>query len=197
MRGDVRRACRSLYGLKQVSRQWHHQVSRGLRGLGFEQCEADACVVRLLGKGAVSIEVVVHVGDIFMIRYDKICEDSTEFVPMNNLGGLPWYAGCRFLQDRDARTFTISQQGFAEVHVTTFGVTRGESTPMMVDLKLHEFDKDGPNVDEPFQSWVGHFMWLVNKTRLDIVDAVRAVARYSAARMLLHWQAALRIAMYI
>ena len=40
-------------------------------------------------------------------------------------------------------------------------------------------------------------MWLANQTRPDILIAVRAVASYSAAPKLLHWQAALHILMYI
>ena len=36
-------------------------------------------------------------------------------------------------------------------------------------------------------------MWLANQTPPDILDAIRAVARYSAAPRLLHWQAALHI----
>ena len=67
----------------------------------------------------------------------------------------------------------------------------------MVDLKLHEFDKDEPDVDEPFRSLVGHLMWLANQTRPDIHNTVRAVSRYSAVPKLFHWQAARRIAMYI
>ena len=81
---------------------------------------------------------------------------------------------------------TISRQILAEGLVTKFGVTRGKSTPRIVDLEPHEFDKDEPNVDEPFQSLVGHFMWLVNQTQLDILNAVRAVAKHSAAPMVLH-----------
>ena len=53
---------------------------------------------------------------------------------------------------------TISQQVFAEGLVAQFGVTRDKSTPMVVDLKLHEFDRDEPDVDEPFRSLVGHVM---------------------------------------
>ena len=41
-----------------------------------------------------------------------------------------------------------------------FGVTRVKSTTMVVDLKLDEFDKDEPDVDEPFRSLVGLLMWL-------------------------------------
>ena len=81
--------------------------------------------------------------------------------------------------------------------MSTSGVTRGKSTPIMVDLKLHEFDKDEPDVDEPFRSLVGHLMWLANQTRPDIHNTVRAVSRYSAVPKLFHWQAARRIAMYI
>ena len=40
-------------------------------------------------------------------------------------------------------------------------------------------------------------MWLANQTRPGILNVVRAVARYSAAPKLLHWQAALHILMYI
>ena len=60
-----------------------------MNGLGFEQCEADAWVMRVLEKGAVSIEEVVHVSDMFMITCEKICWDLNQFVPINNLGELP------------------------------------------------------------------------------------------------------------
>ena len=53
-----------------------------------------------------------------------------------------------------------------------FGVTRGKSTPTMVVLKLQEFGKDDPDVDEPFRSLVGHLMWLASQTRPDIRNAV-------------------------
>ena len=36
-----------------------------MRGLGFEQCDADACAMRSVEARAVSIVIVVHVEDIF------------------------------------------------------------------------------------------------------------------------------------
>ena len=59
--GKVVRLRRSLYGLKQASRTWHYHLVRGMKALGFQQCEADACVMRLVEDGAVSVVVVVHV----------------------------------------------------------------------------------------------------------------------------------------
>ena len=79
MPGKVIRSCRSLYGLKPASRLMTHHLLRGMRGLGFEQCEAEACVVRLVEEGAVSVVVVVHVFNFnamgLKCRSDKVCED--------------------------------------------------------------------------------------------------------------------------
>ena len=53
--GKVVRLRRSLYGLYQASRTWHYYLVRGIKALEFEQCEADACVMRLVEDGAVDI----------------------------------------------------------------------------------------------------------------------------------------------
>ena len=89
-----------------------------MKSLGFEQSLADACVLRLVESGSVSIVTVVHVDDIFAVglnaRCDQFCEDLNRLVPINNLGELRWYAGSRFSRDWDTGTLTISQQAFAE-----------------------------------------------------------------------------------
>ena len=85
-----------------------------MKSLGFEQSPADACVMRLIESGSVSIVTVVHVDDIFAVglkatrRCDQFCEDVNRLVPINNMRMLRWYAGCRFSRDWDAGTLTIS-----------------------------------------------------------------------------------------
>ena len=68
---------------------------------------------------------------------------------------------------------------------------------MVVGLRLDEFDQEEAEVEEPFRSLVGHLMWLANQTRPDILNAVRAVARYSHSPKLVYWKAALHILQYI
>ena len=53
--GKVERLRRSLYGLNEASRTWHYHLVRGIKPLGFEQCEADVCVMRSVEDGAVDI----------------------------------------------------------------------------------------------------------------------------------------------
>ena len=72
--GKVVKLARSLYGLKQASRMWHYHLVRGMLSLGFEQCGADACVMRLVEDGAVVMVVVVHVDDIFSIGRKVRCD---------------------------------------------------------------------------------------------------------------------------
>lgn len=64
---------------------------------------------------------------------------------------------------------------------------------MEKSVALEVFDKDEPAVDEPFQPLVGHLMWLANQTRPDILNAVRAVARYCQSPKAVHWNAVLRM----
>ena len=75
-----------------------------MKNLGFEQSPADACVMRLIESGSVSIVTVVHVDDIFAARLearcDQFCEDLNRLVPINNLGELRWYAGVVFRKHR-------------------------------------------------------------------------------------------------
>ena len=88
--GKVVKLGRSLYSLRQSSRTWHNHLMRGLKGLGFESCAADACVMRLIEHTVVVMGVVVHVDDIFSIglksRCDKFGVDLICYVPIKK----PW-----------------------------------------------------------------------------------------------------------
>ena len=80
--GKVVKLGRSLYGLKQASRTWHHHLVDGMQRFGFEQSAADACVMRLVQNGSVTMVVLIHVDDIFSIgrksRCDQFARDLNE-----------------------------------------------------------------------------------------------------------------------
>ena len=110
--GKVVKLARSLYGLKQASRTWHNHLVRAMRCLGFEHCAADACVMRSVENGTVSMVVVVPLEDIFSVgrknRCDQFGRDLNQYVPIANLGELRLYADCLF--------FVISMRGRSRFH---------------------------------------------------------------------------------
>ena len=71
--GKIVKLNKSLYGLKQASRQWHAHLTRCLLTLGFAQCLADACVFRLMDEGRVVMTIVVHMDDMFEVGERARC----------------------------------------------------------------------------------------------------------------------------
>lgn len=126
----------------------------------------------------------------FTDRCDKLFGDLNQFGPNNTLGGSRGHA--------DLSGFP--RLGCKNVDDITAGSSLRVPWPRSVSLVASVFlrcDKDETDVDEPFRPLVAHLMWLANKTRPDILNAVRVVAKYSAATKLLRWQAALHIVTYI
>ena len=114
---------KTLYRLKQSSRQWHVHLSRSLLTSGFLQCLADACVFRLMEDERVVMIIVVHVDDIFAVgertRCDQLGRDLNQMVPVR--GELRWYSGCFYERDWEKGVLTISQQIFAEQLASEYG----------------------------------------------------------------------------
>ena len=119
-------------------------------------------------------------------RGEKLGRDLNEHAFVYSFGERRLQAGIRFTRGLASGTITLFQQAFAENLVAKFGVTRNKETPMAVGVKLEEIDARELDVNEPFRSLVGHLMWLANQTRPDILNAVRAVARYSHASTFVH-----------
>jgi len=197
--GKIVKLNKSLYGLRQASRQWYAMLKKCLLVLGFEQCLADSCVFRLIRGGIVVLILVVHVDDIFAVgkeRCDQFGEDLNRMVPVKNLGELKWYSGCFYERDREAGRLKISQQTYTEELGEKFDVNWGGSIPLPTTCKLYEFDVDEPTIGRVFRELIGSLLWIALLSRPDIVNAVRAVARYCSAPKMVHWKAALGILGY-
>ena len=68
---------------------------------------------------------------------------------------------------------------------------------MSASVKLEDLSTEEETMSFPFRDLVGSLMWLATQTRLDISNAVRAVARYCAFPKLIHSRTALGILGYV
>lgn len=66
LKGQVFLLRRSLYGLKQASRQWNEEFTRHLQIFGFNQSQADQCLfIYCVDKG--TLFLIVYVDDLLLI----------------------------------------------------------------------------------------------------------------------------------
>ena len=72
----------------------------------------------------------------------------------------------------------------------------GKGIPIPTTWRIWDLDVDEPIVLFPFRELIGGLLWIAFLTRLDIENAVRAVARYCSAPKMVHWKAALGILGY-
>jgi hypothetical protein len=61
---------KSIYGLKQVSRQWYLKVDEVVKKFGFVENQVDNCIYIKI-KGSIFIILVLYVEDILLARSDK------------------------------------------------------------------------------------------------------------------------------
>ena len=86
MEGKERMGCRlkkSIYGLKQASRQWYLKFDQTIRNFGFKENVEDNCVYAKFKNGKF-IFFVLYVDDILLACSDvSLLRETKKFCPQN------------------------------------------------------------------------------------------------------------------
>ncbi|CAN0472479.1 unnamed protein product, partial [Discosporangium mesarthrocarpum] len=164
--GKTVRLHRALYGCKQSSRAWNMHLTATLKSFGFEQSEADPCLLRYMDEEEVPFHVVTHVDDMIAAGSVGDCDAlyealSTEF-PTNNLEPLSWYTGCAFERDWEKSTLTSTQTAYIDQLCERFDV----SSPSPLPATAHEQTLPRQENDEPGPE---HFKELIWRPAMDSV----------------------------
>ena len=87
---------------------------------------------------------------------------------------------------------------FEIFRVTTIGLGEkwGKGIPIPTTWRIWDVDVDEPIVLFPVRESIGALLWIALLTRMDIANAMRAVARYCRAPQIVHWKAAFYILGY-
>lgn len=197
------RVCRlrkSLYGLRQASRNWHHKFTRALLDIGFYQSRADHSLF-ILKKGTTYISALIYIDDVIITGNDemKIAEVKRhldERFSIKDLGPLKYFLGIEVARAPDG--LVLSQRKYTLDILEDSGLQGCRPSPFPMEQNLH-LDKatDSSPVDTAqFRRLVGRLLYL-QATRPDITYSVNMLSQFLSDPRQPHMDAAMRILRYL
>nr|GEU83499.1 zinc finger, CCHC-type [Tanacetum cinerariifolium] len=170
MPGNKHKVCKlvkSLYGLKQATKQWHQKFDEVVLSSGFHLNQSDKCVYRKFDNSGKGVIICLYVDEMLIFGIDQNQVDETK----------------KFLSSR----FSMKDIGEADVILDCSSV----STPMDPIKKLK------PNTGKPvdqleYSRAIGFLIYAMTSTRPDIAYAVGRLSRFTSNPSSQHWKAKTR-----
>ncbi|KAL0345252.1 UNVERIFIED_CONTAM: Retrovirus-related Pol polyprotein from transposon RE2 [Sesamum radiatum] len=191
---------RSLYGLKQASRQWNIELTAKLQDFGYVQCPHDHCLFLKITPTCF-VGLLVYVDDILLTG------DSTDEVTalkdylhslftIKDLGFAKYFLGLELA--RSSHGLLVTQQKYITDILTDTHLLEAKvaSTPLPPGLKLAA--DDGSLLPDPgaYRRLVGRLLYL-GFTRPDISFAVQQLSQFLQQPRSSHWAAATHVLRYL
>jgi hypothetical protein len=202
--GTLLKLRKSLYGLKQASREWYLALTDALIKVGFKQAqiELDQC---LFYHDELDIYLCVHVDDCFL-SYEKE-ENVKELVKRLEQMNFEFSVveelrkGLGLSIARDGESVVVSQPQYVDFIINEFRNTLAEkqgSCHTPIQKWFDETKEDDKPVDPTqYQSLLGCLSHLGRMTRPDIIQATFHLAQFSHKPSEKHWSGLSRIVHYL
>ncbi|XP_020211586.1 uncharacterized protein LOC109796312 [Cajanus cajan] len=198
--GQVCRLNRSLYGLKQASRQWYARLSTFLLTHGYTHSFADHSLF-LKFTDSTSTALLVYVDDIVLagnnlIEIQRITTLLDQAFRIKDLGDLTYFLGLEVARNNTG--IHLSQRKYTLDILSHTGMLAccPSSTPM--DYKTGLSADTGTPLTDPssYRRLIGRLIYLTN-TRHDIAHAVHHLSQFVSQPTSSHQQAVFRILRYL
>ena len=213
MSGDTKRmVCilkKSIYGLKQASRQWYYKFHQVIISSGFEINMVDDCRYHKF-SGSKHIYMVLYVDDILLATNDiGMLHETKIFLSKKferkDLGDSSFVLGIQIHRDRSRGTLSLSQKSYIKKILKRFGMhdCKPGDTPVAKGDKfsLNQCPKNNFEIQEmqqiPYSSAIGSLMYSQVCTHLVIAYIVGMLGKYLSNSEKDHWIAAKRVMRYL
>ncbi|GJV77759.1 retrotransposon protein, putative, ty1-copia subclass [Tanacetum coccineum] len=200
---------RSIYGLKQASRQWNKRFDDEINKFGFTQNHDESCVY-LKGSGSNVAFLILYVDDILIMGNNiPMLQDVKSYLgrcfAMKDLGEAAYILGIKIYRDRSRRLIGLCQSAYIEKILKRYHMENSKrgSIPMQDKLRLSKSQgastpaelKRMQNI--PYASAVGSIMYVVRCTRPDVTFAQNITSRFQQNPGDLHWTTVKNILKYL
>ncbi|PNX82538.1 putative retrotransposon Ty1-copia subclass protein, partial [Trifolium pratense] len=200
---------KSIYGLKQASRQWYLKFDQVVTSFGFKENASDQCIY-LKTSGSNFIILVLYVDDILLASscinlLNETRKMLSSHFDMKDLGDASVVLGIQIFRDRSRGVLGLSQKGYIEKILKRFNMHSCSpcAAPILKGDKLSnsncpQNDKETVEMEKvPYASAVGSLMYAQVCTRPDIAFAVNYLGRYLSNPGLGHWKAVKKVLRYL
>jgi hypothetical protein len=200
---------KSIYGLKQASRQWYYKFHQVISSCGFEANPVDDCIYQKF-SGSKFAFLVLYVDDILLASNNiGLLHETKKFLTKNfemkDLGDASFVLGIRILRDRSRGILGLSQRSYSDTVLDRFSMkdSKPGDTPISKGDKfsLKQCPSTDPEKAEmrkfPYASAVGSLMYAQVCTRPDLAFIVGVLGRYLSNPGIQHWTAVKRVMRYL
>ena len=182
---------KSLYGLKQASRQWHAKLVSALKELDFFKSKNDYSLFTNVGEHITIL--VVYVDDILIIGSDEhevivVKQDLHNSFTIKDLGAFHYCLGIEISYSDKAMNLTqhkYSKELLQESGITSFHIV---VTPLPINLKL--LKNEGKLFSDPtlYKKLIGKLNFLTHTTP-NLSYTIQTLSQFMQTPRVPHWQA--------
>ena len=174
---------KSLYGLRQASRQWYTKLLATIMQLGFVQSEANHSLF-VCSKGSLFTVLIVYVDDMIIIGNYPACVASLKLVldqkfGIKDLGSLRYFLGLEIARNKTRISLNQRKYALEVLKETRMTGCKPAQTPMEQQLKLSKGNGELlPNPGQ-YRRLIGKLMYL-SLSRPDITYSVHRFSQFLA-----------------
>ncbi|GJW08266.1 retrotransposon protein, putative, ty1-copia subclass [Tanacetum coccineum] len=181
---------RSIYGLKQASRQWNKRFDDEIKKFGFTQNRDEPCVY-LKASGSNVTFLILYVDDILIMGNNiPMLQDVKSYIgrcfAIKYLGEAAYILRIKIYRDRSRRLIGLCQSAYIEKIIKRFHIENSKrgSIPMQEKLRLSKSQGASTPAElnrmqnVTYASAVGSIIYAVRCTRPDVVFSQNITSRF-------------------
>jgi len=183
---------KSIYGLKQVSRQWYLKFDETIRNIEFKENEEHNCIYAKFKNGRF-IFLILYVDDILLSSSDvNLLLETKKFLSSNSdmkdLGEASFVLEIEIHQDRRKRVLGLSQKAYLKNILKKYGMHASKPTPAPIvkgdSFGKHKCPKNQYELEQmkamPYASAVESLQYAQVCTRPDVSFVTGVLGRYQS-----------------